>query len=273
MAKTKRMIVETQKLCDVVCEVIDARIPVSSRNHDINGLTRGKPRVIILNRVDQADPEQNALWSKKLAEEACCVIETDSKSGKGVQRFAGAVRKAASEKIQRAAKSGRRVTVRAMILGIPNVGKSSLINRIMGRNRAKTEDRPGVTRGKQWFSVGRDLELLDTPGILWPKIEDSDTGMMLAYTGAIRDVILDTVELAANLIKLLADEYPEAVSGRFKIDTTGLGYDLLSAAAIKRGCIISGGEPDLDRISAIVLDEYRSGKLGRFTLEKCPQDY
>lgn len=269
MAKTKRMIAESQRLCDVVCEVIDARIPVSSRNPDISELTSGKPRVIILNRADQADPDQNALWSKKLAEECCCVIETDSKSGKGVQRFAGAVRQAAKEKIQRAAKSGRKVTVRAMILGVPNVGKSSLINRIVGKNRAKTEDRPGVTRGKQWFSVGRDLELLDTPGILWPKIDDPNTGMMLAYTGAIRDVILDTEELAANLIKFLAEEYPDAITARYKIEPVGSKYELISAAAIKRGCIISGGEPDLDRISAIILDEYRSGKLGRFTLEKC----
>lgn len=269
MAKTKRMIIETLKLCDVVCEVIDARIPISSRNPDIYELTSGKPRVIILNRADQADPDQNALWAKKLAEESCYVIETDSKSGRGVQRFAGTVRKAANEKIQRAAKSGRKVTVRAMILGVPNVGKSSLINRIIGRRGAKTEDRPGVTRGKQWFSVDNNLELLDTPGILWPKIDDLNTGLVLAYTGAIRDVILDTEELAANLIKLLADEYPAALAGRFKIEPAGSGYEILSAAAIKRGCIISGGNPDLDRISAIVLDEFRSGKLGRITLEKC----
>jgi ribosome biogenesis GTPase A len=269
MAKTKRMIAESLKLCDVVCEVIDSRIPVSSRNPDINALTAGKPRVIILNRCDQADPAENSLWVQKLSKEACCVIETNSKSGQGVKKFATAVRKAAGDKIKRAAENNRSVTVRAMILGVPNVGKSSLINRIIGGNRAKAEDRPGVTRGKQWFTVGRNLELLDTPGILWPKFEDPTTGMMLAFTGAIRDEIIDTEELAANLIKLLADRYPQAVTARYKVEPVGSGYDILTAAAIKRGCIISGGEPDMERISNIVLDEYRSGKLGRFTLERC----
>jgi ribosome biogenesis GTPase A len=269
MAKTKRMIAESLKLCDVVCEVIDSRIPVSSRNPDINALTAGKPRVIILNRCDQADPAENSLWVQKLSKEACCVIETNSKSGQGVKKFATVVRKAAGDKIKRAAENNRSVTVRAMILGVPNVGKSSLINRIIGGNRAKAEDRPGVTRGKQWFTVGRNLELLDTPGILWPKFEDPTTGMMLAFTGAIRDEIIDTEELAANLIKLLADRYPQAVTARYKVEPVGSGYDILTAAAIKRGCIISGGEPDMERISNIVLDEYRSGKLGRFTLERC----
>jgi len=159
-----------------------------------------------------------------------------------------------------------------MILGVPNVGKSSLINRIVGGRRAKTEDRPGVTRGKQWFTVERNLELLDTPGILWPKFEDPVTGMMLAFTGAIRDEIIDTEELAAKLMELLAERYPKAIEARYKVRPEGSGYDILTAAAIKRGCIVSGGEPDITRISTIVLDEYRSGKLGRFTLEKCTLD-
>jgi len=272
MAKTKRMIAENLRLVDVVCEVIDSRIPVSSRNPDINSLTGGKPRVIILNRSDQADPAETALWSKKLSGEARCVIETDSKTGRGVNRFADAVRKAAEDKLRRAAEKNTNATIRAMILGVPNVGKSSLINRIVGGRRAKTEDRPGVTRGKQWFTVERNLELLDTPGILWPKFEDPVTGMMLAFTGAIRDEIIDTEELAAKLMELLAERYPKAIEARYKVRPEGSGYDILTAAAIKRGCIVSGGEPDITRISAIVLDEYRSGKLGRFTLEKCTLD-
>lgn len=272
MAKTKRMIAENLRLVDVVCEVIDSRIPVSSRNPDINSLTGGKPRVIILNRSDQADPAETALWSKKLSGEARCVIETDSKTGRGVNRFADAVRKAAEDKLRRAAEKNTNAIIRAMILGVPNVGKSSLINRIVGGRRAKTEDRPGVTRGKQWFTVERNLELLDTPGILWPKFEDPVTGMMLAFTGAIRDEIIDTEELAAKLMELLAERYPQAIEARYKVRPEGSGYDILTAAAIKRGCIVSGGEPDITRISAIVLDEYRSGKLGRFTLEKCTLD-
>jgi len=272
MAKTKRMIAENLRLVDVVCEVIDSRIPVSSRNPDINSLTGGKPRVIILNRSDQADPAETALWSKKLSGEARCVIETDSKTGRGVNRFADAVRKAAEDKLRRAAEKNTNAIIRAMILGVPNVGKSSLINRIVGGRRAKTEDRPGVTRGKQWFTVERNLELLDTPGILWPKFEDPVTGMMLAFTGAIRDEIIDTEELAAKLMELLAERYPKAIEARYKVRPEGSGYDILTAAAIKRGCIVSGGEPDITRISAIVLDEYRSGKLGRFTLEKCTLD-
>jgi len=272
MAKTKRMIAENLRLVDVVCEVIDSRIPVSSRNPDINSLTGGKPRVIILNRSDQADPAETALWSKKLSGEARCVIETDSKTGRGVNRFADAVRKAAEDKLRRAAEKNTNAIIRAMILGVPNVGKSSLINRIVGGRRAKTEDRPGVTRGKQWFTVERNLELLDTPGILWPKFEDPVTGMMLAFTGAIRDEIIDTEELAAKLMELLAERYPKAIEARYKVRPEGSGYDILTAAAIKRGCIVSGGEPDITRISTIVLDEYRSGKLGRFTLEKCTLD-
>ena len=233
MAKTRRMISENLRLVDVVCEVIDSRIPVSSRNPDINDLTGGKPRVIILNRCDQADPEETRIWAKSLTGEACCVIETDSRSGRGVEKFASAVRKAASEKIRKAAEKDRAATVRAMILGVPNVGKSSLINRIVGGKRAKVEDRPGVTRGKQWFAVAQNLELLDTPGILWPKFEDPTTGMMLAFTGAIRDEILDTEELAAKLVELLSECYPQAVEARYRVSPEGSGHEILAAAAIK----------------------------------------
>jgi len=241
MTKTRRMITDSLKLCDVVCEVLDSRIPISSRNPDINELTQGKPRVIILNRCDQADPAETAAWSQFLRNDAAAVIETDSKTGRGVEKFSSAVMTAARDKIDRAAQKGQNATIRVMIAGVPNVGKSSLINRLTKSRRAKTEDRPGVTKGKQWFSMGKNLELLDTPGILWPKFEDSRTGMMLAFTGAIRDEIIDIEELAANLIGLLASKYPDAVAERYKIEPEGTGYELLTAAAQKRGCIISGG--------------------------------
>lgn len=273
MTKTKRMITDSLKLCDVVCEVLDSRIPISSRNPDINELTQGKPRVIILNRSDQADPSETAAWSQLLQKEASAVIETDSKTGRGVEKFSSAVMTAARAKIDRAAQKGQNPTIRVMIAGVPNVGKSSLINRLTKSSRAKTEDRPGVTKGKQWFSMGRNLELLDTPGILWPKFEDPRTGMMLAFTGAIRDEIIDIEELAANLIGLLVSKYPDAIADRYKIEPEGTGYELLTAAARKRGCIISGGEPDLNRIAVIILDEYRAGKLGRFTLESSRDAY
>lgn len=267
MTKTKRMIADSLKLCDVICEILDARIPVSSRNPDIHELTAGKPKVIVLNRSDQADPKETAAWVETLRRDAERVIETDGKSGRGVDRFGPAVTAAAQAKLEKAAERGQNPMIRVMIVGVPNVGKSSLINRITRSSRAKAQDKPGVTKGKQWFSVGKNLELLDTPGILWPKFEDPHTGMMLAYTGAIRDEIMDTHELAAKLLELLRVRYPASLTERYKIDLTGSGHDLLTAAAKKRGCIISGGEPDLERISAIVLDEFRGGKLGRFTLE------
>lgn len=273
MTKTRRMIAESLRLCDVVCEVLDSRIPVSSRNPDINELTRGKPKVIILNRSDQADPAETAEWSRFFAKDAAAVIETDGKTGRGTERFSAAVMTAARAKIEKAAQKGQNATIRVMIAGVPNVGKSSLINRLARSARARTEDRPGVTRGKQWFSLGRNLELLDTPGILWPKFEDPRTGMMLAFTGAIRDEIIDIEELAANLIMLLASKYPDTVAERYKIEPVGTGYELLAAAAKKRGCIISGGEPDMNRISAVVLDEFRAGKLGRITLESARDAY
>lgn len=270
MAKTKRMILENLKLCDVVCEVLDARIPVSSRNPDIHEITAGKPSIIILNRVDQADPSETSKWVSYFRQESSIVIETDSKSGKGVEKLNNAVMSAASEIIQRAAAKGQNKMIRAMILGIPNVGKSSLINRITKSSGAKAEDRPGITRGKQWFSVSKNLELLDTPGILWPKIEDPNTGLMLAFTGAVRDQTMDLEELAMRLFLLMATRYPQALKDRFKIEPEGTGLELLKAAALKRGCIISGGDPDYNRISIIALDEYRAGKLGRITLETVP---
>lgn len=275
MTKTRRMIADTLKHCDVVCEIIDARIPVSSRNPDINELTAGKPRVIILNRADQADPKQTKLWSAAFKKEGYFVIETDSKSGRGTERFVEVTMEAVDEVIKRYAERGQAKTIRAMIVGVPNVGKSSLINRITGSKRARAEDRPGVTRGKQWFSVAKGLELLDTPGILWPKFEDKTTGMYLAFTGAIRDEIMDIETLALRLIETLMPQYMDNLIARYKLEPQAdelSGLEVMEAMAKKRGCIISGGEVDYFRIANILLDEYRGGLLGRITLEPLKEE-
>lgn len=271
MTKTKRMIEQNLKLCDVLCEIVDARIPVSSRNPDLQSLAAGKPRLLILNRSDQADPAETAVWITLLKKENQAVLETDSKAGKGVERFAQAVRLAAASKLERAKEKGQTPTLRVMVVGIPNVGKSSLINRITKSNRAKAEDRPGVTRGQQWFTVDKQLELLDTPGILWPKIEDQRTARMLAFTGAIKDQIMDVEGLAVSLLDLFVRLYPAKLEERYKVPAEGTGLSLLQAIARKRGALLAGGEPDLFRMSNLLLDELRSGKLGRITLEPAPR--
>ncbi|MDL2274240.1 ribosome biogenesis GTPase YlqF [Oscillospiraceae bacterium OttesenSCG-928-G22] len=268
MTKTRRMIEEQIKLCDLTAEIVDARIPVSSRNPDIEELTKGKPRLIILNQVDKADPAETAKWNEFFRSQGLSVIETDCKSGAGVKSFAPAVRRLMKERIERDRERGQTRTIRVMILGVPNVGKSSLINRLAGRKVAKTEDRPGVTRGKQWCVVEKGLELLDTPGILWPKFEDEQIGMHLAFTGAVRDQVIDVETLAANLASLLAERYPGALTRRYKVDDlSGGGFAVLERCARKRGFLISGGEVDIERMANILLDEYRAGTLGRMTLE------
>lgn len=270
MAKTRRMITEQLKNVDAVCEILDARIPVSSRNPDVDGLTAGRPRLVILNRTDQADPNATKQWAAHFRRLGYAVLETDAHSGAGVSRFSAAVRELLKDKLKAYAEKGQagRV-VRVMILGIPNVGKSTLINRIAGRKTAKAEDRPGVTRSRQWVPVDSGLELLDTPGILWPKFEDERVGLNLAYTGAVKDEILDTEELGGHLMALLRDRYPTALTERYRIEPKAedSGYDLLEKAARKRGFLISGGETDTERMAKILLDEFRGGKLGRFTLE------
>ena len=270
MTKTRRMITEQLKNVDAVCEILDARIPVSSRNPDVDGLTAGRPRLVILNRTDQADPNATKQWAAHFRHLGYAVLETDAHSGAGVARFSAAVRELLKDKLKAYAEKGQagRV-VRVMILGIPNVGKSTLINRIAGRKTAKAEDRPGVTRSRQWVPVDSGLELLDTPGILWPKFEDERVGLNLAYTGAVKDEILDTEELGGHLMALLRDRYPAALTERYRIEPKAedSGYDLLEKAARKRGFLISGGETDTERMAKILLDEFRGGKLGRFTLE------
>ena len=281
MTKTRRMIAEQLKNVDAVCEILDARIPISSRNPDVDELTAGKPRLVVLNRVDQADRASTDRWAAYFKNKGYAVLESDAKSGQGTARFAGAVRELLSEKIRAYEEKGQNRVLRVMILGIPNVGKSTFINKIAGRKTAKTEDRPGVTRSKQWVPIDRNLELLDTPGILWPKFEDQSVGLNLAYTGAVKDDILDTETLGCHLMAYLGDHYPEALSAAYKLpgvperepeeNDIAWGYRLLEAAGRKRGFLISGGEVDTERMAKILLDEFRGGKLGRFTLE-LPED-
>ena len=278
MTKTRRMIADQIKNVDAVCEILDARIPVSSRTPDVDELTAGKPRLVVLNRVDQADPEATKKWAAYFHAKGYAVLESDAKSGMGTAKFAAAIRELLADKLRAYADKGMvgRV-VRVMILGIPNVGKSTFINKIAGRKTAKTEDRPGVTRSKQWVPIDRGLELLDTPGILWPKFEDQSVGLNLAYTGAVKDDILDIETLGCHLMTYLGTVYPEALKAGYKLaalperelqeNDVAYGYRLLEAAGRKRGFLISGGDVDTERMAKILLDEFRGAKLGRFTLE------
>lgn len=270
MAKTRRMIGENLKSVDAVTEILDARIPLSSRNPEMDSMVGDKPRLVILNRADQADEAMNRAWVEWFRSRGQAVLLTDCKSGAGVNQFSAAVRGLLKDKIERWAEKGQTGRpVRAMVVGIPNVGKSTFINRVARRKSAKAQNRPGVTRGKQWITVDAGLELLDTPGILWPKFEDQRVGQHLAYTGAVKDTIMDLETLASGLMALLSERYPEAVAARYKIDVSpsSEGWELLEATGRRRGFLISGGEVDLERMSRVLLEEYRSGKLGRFTLE------
>lgn len=271
MTKTRRMVASEIGSMDAVCEIIDARIPRASRNPDLDDLTAGKPRIVVLNRVDQADPKATKQWAAWFRAQGYAVLEVDAKSGAGVKQFAPAVRALLADKLRAYEEKGQVGRVlRVMVLGIPNVGKSTFINKVSGRKTAKAEDRPGVTRGKQWVNVDGGLLLLDTPGILWPKFDDPEVGMRLAYTGAVKDDILDTETLGCHLMELLAREYPQALTERYKIDIPEEidGWELLQAAGRKRGFLVSRGEVDTERMARVLLDEYRSCKLGTFTLER-----
>ena len=275
MTKTRRMVTAELGNMDAVCEIIDARIPLSSRNPDIDELTAGKRRIVVLNRVDQADPDMTKKWAAYFRSLGYAVIEVDAKSGAGVKQFAPAVRALLKDKLDAYEAKGQVGRVlRVMVLGIPNVGKSTFINKVSGRKTAKAEDRPGVTRGKQWVPVDRTLELLDTPGILWPKFEDPEVGIRLAFTGAIKDDVVDIEELAMHLMDYLGRNYPRAIFERYKVtaEDGDDGWALLQKAARRRGFLISGGEVDTERMSRILLDEFRGGKLGRFTLETVPEE-
>lgn len=270
MTKTRRQMEADLKLVDAVCELLDARIPFSSRNPDIAAICGGKPRMVILNRIDMADPARTKQWAEFFSAQGLCVVQTDCKSRRGIQAFAPAVRELLKEKLERYAEKGQiGRPLKLMVVGIPNVGKSTFINQISGRKGAKAENRPGVTRGKQWVNVDDGLLLLDTPGILWPRFEDKEVGMKLAYTGAVKDDILDVETLACSLIQMLWLRYPDALRARYKLDAPedAAGYALLEAAARKRGFLLPRGEVDTERMARVLLDEYRSCRIGRFTLE------
>ncbi|MBE6977176.1 MAG: ribosome biogenesis GTPase YlqF [Ruminococcaceae bacterium] len=269
MTKTRRQMEQDLKQVDAVCEIMDARIPISSRNPDIDNICGNKPRMVILNRLDLADPDATARWASYFKSKGIAAVATDCKSRKGINQFTPAVRQLLHEKIERDAAKGMTRALRIMIVGIPNVGKSTLINQISGRKGAKAENRPGVTRGKQWVTVDKDLLLMDTPGILWPKFEDPNVGMMLAYTGAVKDGVMDLEELACRLMELLNQRYPAMLKDRYGIECQAdtPGWQLLEAAGKKRGYLLSKGEINTERMAKVLIDEFRGGKLGRLTLE------
>ena len=269
MTKTRRQIEADLKQVDAVCEIVDARIPMSSRNPDIDAICGSKPRIIVLNRMDLADPNATKKWSAYFKSKGMAVIATDCKTRKGIADFTPAARIACAEKLERDAKRGMNRPLRVMVVGIPNVGKSTLINQISGRKGAKAENRPGVTRGKQWVTVDSGLQLLDTPGILWPKFEDPEVGMMLAYTGAVKEGVIDVEELSCRLMELLNKYYPQTLLERYKVEAPEgtPGWELVEMAGRKRGDLVSGGEVNTERMSKVLLDEFRGGKLGKFTLE------
>ena len=270
MTKAQRMIEENLKLVDAVCEILDARIPRSSRNPDIDRLAGDKPRLVILNRIDLADPKITARWKKYFEAQGLAILETDARSGKGVNGFAPAVRRLLAGKIREFEAKGQvGRPLRVMILGIPNVGKSTFINKVAGRKAAIAGDKPGVTRGKQWINIDAGLDLLDTPGILWPKFDSQEVGEMLAITNAIKADVLDKETLAANFMLRLRQMYPQAIKDRYKFDPDPdmNGFELLEQAAKKRGFLVSRGEYDIERMANTLLGEYHEGKLGRLSLE------
>ena len=272
MTKTKRQIQSSLKLVDAVAEIIDARIPVSSRNPDLAKLVQNKPRVILLNKCDMANQTATKMWIDYFKKQNLVAIPVDCKSGRGLDKFAPAVNTVMSHKIARLKDKGMiNPTIRIMIVGIPNVGKSSFINKMVKKNRAKVEDRPGVTRGNQWYTIAKNLEMLDTPGVLWPKFDDKTVGEHLAFTGAVKDQILDIELLAVRLLDFIKELKPADFITRFKLENEDIenidSYELLKMIGKKRGMLVSGGEIDTERAAIMLLDEFRSAKLGRITVE------
>lgn len=272
MTKTKRQIQSSLKLVDAVAEIIDARIPVSSRNPDLAKLVQNKPRVILLNKCDMANQTATKMWIDYFKKQNLVAIPVDCKSGRGLDKFAPAVNTVMRHKIVRLKEKGMvNPTIRIMIVGIPNVGKSSFINKMVKKNRAKVEDRPGVTRGNQWYTIAKNLEMLDTPGVLWPKFDDKTVGEHLAFTGAVKDQILDIELLAVRLLDFIKELKPADFITRFKLENEDIenidSYELLKMIGKKRGMLVSGGEIDTERAAIMLLDEFRSAKLGRITVE------
>lgn len=270
MAKTRRLIKESLPFVDLVTEIVDARIPMSSSNPELAEMIGNKPRIVLLNKCDVADEKATSMWVQYYKSNGMYAIPVDCRTGKGLNAYLPLVRDVLKDKIKRNTEKGMAgKPLRVMVVGIPNTGKSSFINRMAGRNRAKVADKPGVTRSNSWFAVGSGIELLDTPGVLWPKFEDKEVGDKLAFIGSVKDEILDTETMALRLISFLKHDYSEKLSERFKISDfeDKEDYEILEMIGRKRGMLISGGEIDYERASVMLLDEYRGGKLGRLTLE------
>ena len=270
MKKTQREIKENLKLVDAVIEIRDARIAASSANPDIDRLCEGKPRIILLNKSDLCEVRATKEWINKLSSENIMVLEVNCLTGKGLNQIKPALENLLKEKLDRLRKKGLvKMQMRVMVVGIPNVGKSTFINKMAKNTVAKTGDKPGVTKSKQWIKTKMDIEMLDTPGVLWPKFEDEETALNLAFTGAIKDEIMDTEELAFNLVKRLQGAYPKQLKERYKLDEINKDpLETLNNIARKRGCLVKGGEIDYNRISTILLDEFRGGKIGMISLER-----
>lgn len=270
MAKAKRKIKEILPLIDAVAEITDARVPLSSRNPELAEIIGSKPHIVLLNKCDMADPAVTADWIRYYSQNGITAVAVDCKSGRGLSAFKDTVKTVLKEKLEYyKAKGMPGKHLRVMVVGIPNVGKSSFINRIAGNSRAKVENRPGVTRGNQWFTIDKELELLDTPGVLWPKFEDKTVGEHLAFTGAVKDRVVDVELLAMRLLEILASEYPDLLEKRYgTLDLSADSYDILSQIGKKRGMVIRGGETDTERAANMLLEEYRSCKIGAITLER-----
>ncbi|HCC03694.1 MAG TPA: ribosome biogenesis GTPase YlqF [Clostridiales bacterium] len=282
MAKTRKEIIEDLKLIDVVIELLDSRIPLSSRNPDITEITKNKDRIIVLNKSDLSDKKENDKWIKYFKENGLIAIECDSNSGRGINEVLRAIEKLKEKELQEYASKGRTGRkIRAMILGIPNVGKSSFINRVSKTNRLEVGNKPGVTKKKQWIRINEKIELLDTPGVLWPKFDNEKVALNLAYTGSIKDEILPQIEIAYQLLKYLLENYKSNISERYKLSIDYIDeilnqnqpenfniYEIMQEIGKKRGAIVSGGQVDDEKVARIILDDFRSGKLGKITLER-----
>lgn len=271
MARTRRQIKESLPLVDAVVEIVDARVPVSSRNPELPELIGQKPLMVILNKCDLADENATRRRIAELGSQGVTAIAVDCRSGKGLNAFAPTVRRVLADKIEANTQKGMAgKPLRLMVVGIPNTGKSSFINRMAGKNKAKVADKPGVTRQNQWFNIGSGIELLDTPGVLWPKFDDPDVGLRLAFIGSVKDTILDIELIAARFLTIMNENYPERIKDRYKLEfpPESEEFERLEMLARKRGMLISGGEPDTERAAVMLLDEYRAGKLGRITLDR-----